>query len=101
MTVPMPGKKRRVRTKGGIGKTAKARAHRAALIEYFRSPPDEFDGTNRMLAEKLCLSERQIIRILKQLEAEGSIKLTYSANRTAAGTCYTTRYIHLLTKGKN
>lgn len=99
VTVPMPGKTIRRRRSAGVGATAKSRAHKTTLIEYLRSPPDDFDGTNRMLSAIVGVSERQIIRLLKQLETDGRIKMTYVMNRVAntglGQYCFTTRFIEL------
>lgn len=79
-----------------VGKTAKSRVHKNAIMAILRNPPEEYDGSNKKLAEMLSMSTRQVSRLLKQLEADGKIKLTYTLNRLATGGVYTTRFIQIL-----
>lgn len=84
------------RTRGPGRKTA---LHKAKLIEIFRDPPFDYDGTNAKLEQYLGLSERQIERLLKALAVEGLIKIDIQYRRRLQGTgTYAVRTIYLVDK---
>lgn len=88
--VPTPGIKSWERSPSGV--RAKTRAHEAKLLEIFRSPPADYDGSNKYLASTLSVSERQITRILRAMEDRKLIRIECSPG-LAWGRFFTRRRI--------
>ncbi len=81
---------------------AAALAHRTAtlakkntLMNFFRSPPNDFDGSNEAIAKALTISTRTVIRLMNGLVADGRIKVKRSTAKTPMG-YRTHRQIYLL-----
>lgn len=78
-------------------RTTKTMVYRAKLLEIFKFPPEDYDGTNKKLSEYMGLSVRQVIRLLKQLEAAKQIKVDrYFAGVHPEVGCYTRRLIQVV-----
>jgi DNA-binding MarR family transcriptional regulator len=55
------------------GTMFKTKAQADRLLAYLKSPPPDFDGSNKKLAEHLLVSTRTIVRLMKMLQADGKI----------------------------
>lgn len=90
-----------VRTPGKVvrkySKTSASRPWTTRLLEILRDPPEDFDGSNAKLAEYLGLSQRHVIRVLKQLEEQKLISIQRNV-RSFRGVVFTDRKIYLVTK---
>lgn len=60
-------------------------AKRKSLLGLLKSPPQDFDGSNKVLARYMGVSTRTVIRLMKGLVEDGKVRVSTQTLKTPSG----------------